>query len=140
MWLPGVGATKPASGSISNSRMSGVRSRTARSRAGCQSRIWAMLLGRLARDVHRVALLRLQHAVDHPSRPERPGIDVEIVERHARIAVDRLLLRLEHRMILVVNAVAIVDVGALDVARELIVLAPEGAHEVPEVMAARVGL
>ena len=53
------------------------------------------------------------------------------------LLVDRLLLRLEHRLVLVVDAVAVVDVRLVDVPRELLVIRPEGADEIPEIMAGR---
>ena len=81
-------------------------------------------------------VLALEHPVDHPAGPKRPGIDVEVVEGQARILVDRLLLRLEDRVVLIVDALAVVDVRPVDVAGELLVVLSEGADEVPEIVAA----
>ena len=81
-----------------------------------------------------------QHAVDHAPRPQRAGVDVEIVEGLARIAVDGALLRLQDDVVLVVDAPALVDMGALQIPGQLIVVGAESAHEIPEIMAARLGL
>src|ERR1700723_51280 len=84
-----------------------------------------------------LALLAREHPVDHAARPKRAGVDVEIVERLARMLVDRALLRFEHHVILVVYALAIVDMGSLQGARELLVVGLERPDEIPEIMATR---
>src|SRR5918993_4735047 len=142
MWLPGVGATNSPSGSISKSRMSGVRSRTERRAPFRHSTclLMANLLGRLAWNMSRMPALCFEHRVDQLARPKRSGIDVEVVERQARILVDGHLLGFEHHVVLIVNALALVDMGLVDVLRELLVVRAEGSHEVPEVVAAPVSL
>src|SRR5215212_5281162 len=99
-----------------------------------------MLFGCRAGNVDPCALLFVQHAVDEPARPERAGIDVQVVEWHPWVAVDRLLLGLQDRVVLIVDALTIVDVRPLKGASELLVLLPEGPDEVPEVMAGLLGL
>ena len=139
MWLPGVGATNSPAISISNILTSGARSRVERSTAARHSMgaATARLLSGLVMRARRRRVLPRQEPVDQPPRPECAGVDVEIVEGHAGIAVDGLLLRLEDRVILVVDAVPVVDVRLGDVPRELLVIRPEGADEVPEIMAGR---
>ena len=53
--------------------------------------------------------------------------------------VDGALLRLQHHVILIVYALAVVDMGSLQIARQLLVVGLEGPHEIPEIMATRLG-
>ena len=99
----GRGGRDAASGAMSKARMSGVRSRAPRRRAGRQSSASAIYSAAAG------AALARDEIVDHPARPQRAGVDVQIVERLARIAEDRALLRLQHAMVLIVDALAVVD-------------------------------
>src|SRR4051794_19928034 len=101
MWLPGVGQTNAPDGSISKRRISAVKSRVARKVAPRHSISSGMLLGGFPGRGQR--LLIGHHAIDQSARPKRTSVNIEIVERHARMSIDRTLLCLEHDVVLIVN-------------------------------------
>ena len=77
-------------------------------------------------------LLVHQQTIDHTTSPQCAGIDVEIVKRHAGVFVDSALLCLQHRYVLVVDTLAVIDVRAINVTGELRIVFLEPANEVPE--------
>ena len=94
----------------------------------------ASLLGGDARGASALPLLVHQQTIDHTTGPQCAGIDVEIVKRHAGIFVDGPLLCLQHRHVLVVDTLAVIDVRAINVTGELRIVCRERANEVPEIM------
>ena len=80
------------------------------------------LLGRFARGARTLPSFAPKHAIDLAPGPQCARIDVQIVEGHARVSVDCLLLCLKHIVILIVHAAPLVDVSALNITRELCVL------------------
>src|SRR3984893_5412665 len=98
------------------------------------------VLGRLARDMHALSVFARHHLFGQAASPQGAGIDVEVVERQSRIFVDRLLLRLKDVMVLIVDALAVVDVRPLNVPSELLVTFPKGSDEIPEIVTALLGI
>src|SRR3954471_16521620 len=107
MWLPGDGTMNGRDAAISKRRISGVRSRIARSVALRHATASGMLPGCHAG--YGARLLGGEHAIAPPPRPKGARIDIEVIEGHARVAIDGTLLRLEDDVVLVVHALSLVD-------------------------------
>ena len=77
-----------------------------------------LLGGLFSRYAGAVSPLGREHAVDHTPCPQGSGIDVEVIERLARVLVDGGLLGFQHGMVLIAIATDTAPEKVLEFARE----------------------
>src|SRR3990172_12560223 len=80
--------------------------------------------------------LAFDHALDDAARPQRTGVDIEIAQRSLLQRADRVLLRLDHRPVLLEYP----RIRLAQLRRQRLVSKAVVAHQRPEVHAGGIGL